>query len=388
MKNFSKYILLVVVALGLIVIANAKMPLWRRLVDKVKQSLRKVKQGGKEECSDSAAGAVSDHTSQQSEIPIIDISGLVSADATQESKKAVAAQLVQACEDIGFFVITGHGVPQSVIDNMWSNTSAFFDLPEEYKSKWEEGKQSAYPFGYSGIGGEVLSAGKDEETKQDSKNLPDLKELFSLGPANKRAGFPARKWPDQPATFQASWTVYYDTLAELASKILAGFAIGLGREEWFFQQFITHHASAVRALNYPSYEGYVPPPGQLRASAHTDYGTITILKSGGPGLQVSKDEQPPRWVAVPFLEDAFVVNLGDLMRRWTNDRWLSTLHRVVNPESGEQWQRRQSIAFFHNPNRDAQVEPLTMGDDEPLHDPIIAGDFLMQKHLAAVGGDK
>ena len=98
MKNFSKYILLVVVALGLIVIANAKMPLWRRLVDKVKQGLRKVKQGGKEECSDSAAGAVSDHTSQQSEIPIIDISGLVSADATQESKKAVAAQLVQACE--------------------------------------------------------------------------------------------------------------------------------------------------------------------------------------------------------------------------------------------------------------------------------------------------
>jgi isopenicillin N synthase-like dioxygenase len=77
----------------------------------------------------------------------------------------------------------------------------------------------------------------------------------------------------------------------------------------------------MRALNYPSLDGQTPEPSRIRASAHTDYGTVTILKSGGPGLQVSKDRDPPTWVDVPYLEDALIVNLGDLMRRWTNDRW-------------------------------------------------------------------
>jgi isopenicillin N synthase-like dioxygenase len=91
---------------------------------------------------------------------------------------------------------------------------------------------------------------------------------------------------------------------------------------------------------------------------------------------------------VPFVEDGFIVNLGDLMRRWTNDKWLSTLHRVVNPDvkNGGEWMRRQSIAFFHNPNRDAVVTPLAVNGEKPKHEAIIAGDFLMQKHLAAVGG--
>jgi isopenicillin N synthase-like dioxygenase len=94
-----------------------------------------------------------------------------------------------------------------------------------------------------------------------------------------------------------------------------------------------------------------PVPGQLRASAHTDYGTITILKSDAPGLQVSKDKDPPTWIDVPYVEGAFIVNLGDLMKRWTNDRWLSTLHQVVNPDLEDAcWNggstRRQSVAFF------------------------------------------
>eukprot|EP01034_Spumella_vulgaris_P038069 gene38069-46976_t len=141
-------------------------------------------------------------------------------------------------------------------------------------------------------------------------------------------------------------------------------------------------------------------PGQLRASAHTDYGTITILKSDGPGLQVSKDKSPPTWVDVPHVEGGFIVNLGDLMRRWTNDEWLSTLHRVVVPsfeEDSSQWvfdtvdgvkatRRRQSMAFFHNLNRDAVVEVLLRTEgDVAKHEPIIAGKFLMEKHLASIG---
>jgi hypothetical protein len=175
----------------------------------------------KRAAAETDAAACTDGTDQAQtggEIPIIDISGLVSEGATSESRKRVALEIVAACEEIGFFVITGHGVSQATIDNMWSNTSAFFDMPVDYKDTMSEAEQSEYPFGYSGIGGEVLSAGKDAETQKDSKSLPDLKELFSLGPSNPEAGFPARKWPDQPAGFEASWALYYDTLAEVSIK--------------------------------------------------------------------------------------------------------------------------------------------------------------------------
>jgi isopenicillin N synthase-like dioxygenase len=317
-------------------------------------------------------------------IPILDIGALVTPGADPAAKQAVIRELVAACEDIGFFIIKNHGVDSSVIDSMWKATSDFFDLETDYKMTYNVEKQSDYPFGYSGIGGEILVKGKDAEKSTSSGGLPDLKELFSLGPSNPRSGFPARIFPTRPEAFEKSWEAYYDALSNVASKILSGFAVGLGQEEDFFEEFLGHHASAVRAINYPSYEGYEPPAGQLRASAHTDYGTITILKSG-PGLQVSKDKDEPDWVDVPFVEDAFIVNLGDLMRRWTNDKWLSTLHRVVNPPAGTPWARRQSVAFFHNPNKDAVVKPLIkVGSDEvPIHDPIVAGDFLMQKHLAA-----
>ena len=144
---------------------------------------------------------------------------------------------------------------------------------------------------------------------------------------------------------------------------------------------MTHHASALRALNYPALPpGYEHKPNQMRASAHTDYGTITILRSGGPGLQVCKDRKDEAWVPVPHVQDAdvFIINLGDLMRRWTNDHYTSTLHRVLPSQD-----RRQSIAFFHNLNRDARVSNLR-ADEPDKYEPIQAGDFLMQKHLASL----
>ena len=122
--------------------------------------------------------------------------------------------------------------------------------------------------------------------------------------------------------------------------------------------FVDKHASAIRALNYPIMDKSYCASGYTRASAHTDYGTLTILRSGGPGLQVAKDTNPPTWVDVPHVEDGFVINLGDLMRRWTNNQWLSTLHQVVNPKSCNEWTRRQSIAFFHNVNNDAVVSAI------------------------------
>ena len=330
----------------------------------------------------------------RADVPIIDIGGLLRGSA--EERKAVADEIGRACLEIGFFVVVNHGIREAVLEDAWRSTKAFFDLSEEEKLKLVK-PQHEYPFGYSKFGGEVLSAGKAAEVANDGTvskvSAPDLKESFSLGPSDPRAGFPARLFPEEPPDFASAWTVYYDDMAGLASKLLGAFALALNLEESFFNRFIDHHASALRALNYPHLEGYVPVPGQLRASAHTDYGTLTILRSDAPGLQVSKDKDPPNWQDVPFVKDGLVVNLGDLMKRWTNDKWLSTLHRVVNANdtvwADSASTRRQSMAFFHNPNRDAVISADDLGgggSSSSKYAPIIAGDFLLAKHLAATSG--
>lgn len=268
-------------------------------------------------------------------VPIIDISALFGNDS--EKRLATANKIGEACADIGFFIIVGHQVDSSIIDNAWDSTKKFFDNDLDYKMEFVK-PQHEYPFGYSAIGGEVLSAGKaaeaasGEEVKASAP--PDLKEMFSLGPEDPRAGFPERQFPMKPSHFAESWALYYETLATLAREILKAFALTLKLpNEEFFEQFVDHHASALRAIHYPAINADADRllPGQLRASAHTDYGTITILKSDGPGLQVSKDKSPPTWYDVPHVADGFIINLGDLMRRWTNDQWLSTLHRYSMP---------------------------------------------------------
>lgn len=262
-------------------------------------------------------------------------------------------------------------------------------MPVEEKSKYITDDEARYPFGYSSMGAEVLSAGKDVESNRDNVAPPDLKEMFSLGPKNPESGFPAREFPASPASFEPAQAAYYDALAILAENVLSAFTVGLHKPRNFFEQFVDRHASALRSLNYPCLEGTNVKPGQLRASAHTDYGAITILRSGGPGLQVSKDKDEPNWVDVPYIEEScFIINLGDLMKRWSNDKWLSTLHRVMPCD-----ERRQSMAFFYNVNRDAMISNIFTDTDHPedmayrtsKHEPIYAGDFLMQKHLAAQG---
>lgn len=213
-------------------------------------------------------------------IPIIDMGSFVSG--SQEERHKIAMQIKTACEEIGFLVVTNTGIDQTVIDNVWNVTTEFFDLPQEEKSYLEK-DQDEYPFGYTSIGGEILHAGKAAENQTTTQSLPDLKEMFSIGPSNPAAGMPPRLWPQNPPSFAEKWTAYYDALGDFAQVMLQAFAISLNLPENWFEQFTDHHASAMRALNYPLIDGYEPQPGQLRASAHTDYGVITILRSGGEG---------------------------------------------------------------------------------------------------------
>ncbi|MFQ3355218.1 MAG: isopenicillin N synthase-like dioxygenase [Paracoccaceae bacterium] len=164
----------------------------------------------------------------------------------------------------------------------------------------------------------------------------------------------------------------------LASKIMQIFATALGLENTFFNEYIDHPVSALRALNYPAQQKAAKHK-QLRAGAHSDYGSLTILlpQENSTGLKILSPCGV--WEAVPALADTLIINIGDLMAMWTNDRWVSTLHRVVNSESH---QKRQSLAYFHQPNWFAKIQCLPSCVEPgkgPKHPEIYSGPYLMNK---------
>lgn len=178
-------------------------------------------------------------------------------------------------------------------------------------------------------------------------------------------------------------TRYYDALAALVDQMMSLMALGLGLADDHFSLAIARHTSALRLLHYPDLSGRGIEPGQLRAGAHSDYGTITLLRQDEApgGLEVRGVDGG--WHAVVSVDDAYVVNVGDALERWTNDRWRSTVHRVVvPPPDADRDCERQSIAFFHNANWDALIEclPGCAGpDDPPRYEPVTAGRHLMDK---------
>jgi isopenicillin N synthase-like dioxygenase len=298
-------------------------------------------------------------TFMSNRIPVIDISGFTSGSG--EERSAVARAVDVACRDLGFLVIKGHGVAEPLTAKMQGVSRAYFDLPTEQKL---ELKMPADRYrGYSAVAQEALASSTDLATP------PDLKESFSIGRldvpdddyhrnSNPPNCFTANMWPERPKEFREVWEAYYRQMEHLAWALMRLFALALDLPEGYFDRKIDRHITIFSAVHYPD-QPDAPRPGQLRAGAHTDYGSLTILKTEDApgGLQVLGKDQ--RWIDVPSVPDTFVVNLGDLMAEWTNDRWVSTMHRVVNPPrdvAGNS--RRLSLVFFHQPNYDAVVECL------------------------------
>lgn len=295
--------------------------------------------------------------------------------AHHDARHDLARELDDICRRTGFLVLEGHGVDRSVIANIWSAAARFFAQDAARKQAVAPPYQG-YPYGYLGPDAEALARSKGEDTP------PDLKESFNGGPLRvpADAGADARGfcylptlWPDMP-DFKEAWQAYYAAMEHLAARVMRAFAVALGLAEDHFDPFIANPISALRALHYPA-TLHAPRENQQRAGAHTDYGSLTILlpQAGSQGLQVRIDGV---WVDVPAPEGAFVINIGDLMARWTSDRWVSTLHRVV-ARPGQP--ARQSLAFFHQPDWDAQIVPLDGSDAYPA---VLSGPYLMDKFKA------
>jgi len=319
-------------------------------------------------------------------IPVINIQPFYTGDQTK--KELVAQQINRACEATGFFCITGYPMPQPPIEEAFNVARQFFDLPLEEKLKIGVPPGNAY-HGYTAIANsaslaktmhgeappdlrEYFYIGKDNISEQDDYYQTDLASYF----------FAPNPWPDRPPNFKSIINKYFKQMELLSADLMRLFAIALGLSESFFDSKVDKHGSHLILINYPE-QDQRPLPGQLRASPHTDFGTLTIVcqNSEQGGLQIlNKDDE---WLNIEYIPKSFVINIGDLMARWTNDRWTSTLHRVVNPPSEVAFlSRRQSFAYFHQPNYNIQIECLKGCFDEnhPIkYSPIISGENYRDK---------
>ena len=305
--------------------------------------------------------------------------------------KVVGREFDETLREVGFFQIIDHGVPDAVADACWNVTRDFFDLP--LAAKLEVEREEGGLYGYFPMLTESLAA------SLDAMAPGDLKESYNMGPGvvtdhtpvdeTEASLFRDNRWPVALPEFRAAWEPYFAAMKGLSARLLGMFAHGLDLPADFFADKIDRSPSALRAINYP--EQTAPPEdGQLRAGAHTDYGTLTILRQelGRAGLQV-RDDKTDSWVDIPPTAGALVINIGDLMARWTNDRWTSTLHRVINPDAGSDVStRRQSMPFFHNANYSALIECLPSvlaAGEAPKYEPVLAGPHLAGKSHKAVG---
>ena len=310
------------------------------------------------------------------QVPVIDLTA--ARQGGHAERRQVAGAIDRACREIGFFAIIGHGVPDRIVERLRHVAHEFFERPMAEKLTCRH-PVAGTNRGYHPVGGEALSKANDAAAP------PDLKEFFHVGPvvvgddpyytsAEGRVHFAPNIWPSPPLDFERAATEYYVTMSGLIGVLMRLAAVALDVDERFFDDKVDRSIGTMR-LNYYPAQAAAPKPGQLRASAHTDYGGFTILSGEDVpgGLEVRT--RGGDWIGVPTSPTSFVVNIGDLLMRWTNDRWLSNLHRVVNPPPGPDPMRaRLSIAFFNHPNYDALIECLP-SQGPARHPPVRSGEY-------------
>ena len=323
------------------------------------------------------------------DIPVIDISSFLN----ETDKISVAQQVSKACENIGFLIISGHGIPKNIINNAFIQSRAFFSLSQSDKNLYHPATPSQQR-GYHAFAtrGLAYTLGNDAP--------PDLRETFFLGPLDDHrkyyealpgaeGAYAPNIFPKVPTKFSSALRDIYIHYQHLSENILRIFAVALNLNEYFFSDLVQRHFSILSSHHYPAL--LTPPaPGQMRTGAHTDFGAITILAmtQASGGLEVLMPDET--WYPVEPKENELVVNLGDMMALWTNGLWKSTLHRVVNPkELHDKSSDRQTIGYFMHPDYDAIIDtiPTCINEQRPkIFAPISAGGHIAKKIKASHEG--
>jgi len=325
-------------------------------------------------------------TAGSSPVPVIDLAPWFAG--TAAGREQVAAEVDAALRDIGFLLIVNHGVPTELRDAVRTAAHTFFALPEPVKMQYRirVGEGRWLPRGWTPIGGEA-NANSDPGVNAP----PDLKESYDVAcfeptgdPEIDREWFTDNIWPDEVPDYQVAVTAYIEKMQSLVDELLTIAAVALGLPETQFLShaghptwsFYTHWYPALRDMDEPA-------PGQLRIGSHTDFGTFTILdrQLGTGGLQVlGKDGE---WADAPWVDGAFTINIGDMMARWTGDRWVSNRHRVLAPDAATPDEDLMSLVYFHEADPSAVLHSVPPPIGTVRYEPITAGEYLRAK-LAAI----
>jgi isopenicillin N synthase-like dioxygenase len=325
------------------------------------------------------------------QLPLIDIAPFLAGD--RAGMAATAARVDAVCRDIGFMVVTGHGIPQTLFADSFASARAYF--AQDMAAKLAAAPKRADVFrGYEKMGTRYRDAGPE------GGKVADYKEAFMISspefdravatpaPAGFDGMYAPNIWPSEPAGapagFRKTFEEFYRAVDNLARTLNGACAMALGLQRDYFAPFFDGHASTCTWVHYPA-QDVAPAPGQMRIPAHTDSTSLTVVVQDGSqhGLEIrTRDGQ---WHAVAAPEGAVAINLGDLMAQWSNDRWVSTLHRVDNPPREiARTTPRFSLCFFQKPHVDAEIAclPNCAGPGNPAkYPPVKAGDYIRAKML-------
>ncbi len=304
-------------------------------------------------------------------IPTVNLKDFLSEDESRRQK--FVNEIGKAYEDIGFVALKGHFLDQTLVNKLYQQIKAFFDLPYETKSQYE----------IPGIGGQRGYVSFGKETAKGYKKA-DLKEFWHFGQYVENDDALAAEYPQNVTVselpeFNSTGQKAYKMLEKTGVYVLRALALYLGLDELYFDQRVHNGNSILRPIHYPPITE--EPKDAVRAAAHGDINLITLLMGAqGKGLQVKNHNG--EWVDAIAAEDELMINVGDMLSRLTNNKLKSTIHQVVNPPRESWGNSRYSIPFFMHPKSEVSLNVLENCIDEEhpkLYEDITAGEFLTER---------
>jgi isopenicillin N synthase-like dioxygenase len=310
------------------------------------------------------------HLSKLEEIPIIDFGLFAEGDVA--TRQNVAQAIYDACHNVGFLYLQNHGIAPGLIDRIFQQSQTFFALPLDRKQALAWSSEFSNR-GYVGLKRECLNP----------QRPGDAKECFNIGKevendASLNTELMQNLWIPGDEAFRKTALEFFDACTHTANQIFRAFAMALNLPESFMVDRHQTQDHTLRLLHYPPIVQALEP-GQIRAGEHSDYGSLTLLFQddvGGLEVQTANGN----WRFVPCIPDTILVNTGDLMQRWSNDVFRSTKHRVGVPTDDRVARSRYSIAFFCQPNADAEItciDSCQSATNPPRYPPVLAGEYLI-----------
>ena len=309
-------------------------------------------------------------------IPTVDLRPWLSGDA--DARARIVRTVDEALCNAGFLLVTGHGVEPALRARVRAAARDFFTSPAEVKRKYEARVGGR---GWLGPGAEANGYSEGTETP------PDLKESLTFAtdepfedPVVNAEWYAPNVWPAETPELKGACEEYLGRMAELENLLLGLLGEALGCEPDFFTRHMDHPTYGFNINWYPGRDVLgEPEPGQFRIGPHTDFGTVTILdrEAGRGGLQVYTDDGG--WADAPYDPAAFTVNIGDLMARWTGDRWRSGRHRVLPPPADEPTEELMSLVYFGECTPGTLVESVPAPVGRVAYEPVDSHTYLRAK---------